>query len=460
MEAISDKDRQLCSLTSLSSVDGRYYSSTKVLRPYFSEYAYFKYRLHIEITYLVYLLQKIPTYSSITEEDIPKLNSIITEFSPIECLKIKKHESLINHDVKAIEYYIRDKLKEHGINKYNSFIHFGLTSQDINNTALPLMLRDTIDSPYIYSLNAIVRQIDKFSEEWKNVIMISRTHGQPAVPTTFGKELKTFSYRIGKEKEILANMTYYAKFGGAVGNMNAHVCAFPDINWKTFVNKLLDQFYLKRSEFTSQIENYENMSRIFDNLKRINCILIDFCTDMWLYISSEYLKLAINTGEVGSSTMPHKVNPINFENAEANLKWANAQLEFLSRDLPISRLQRDLTDSTLTRNIGSIFGHMLIAYRNISVGLNKIEVNQHAITSDLSKHVIVIIEGVQTILRKYKYEDAYEKCKEFSRTNTNINILDLEDFVTGLDIEDYVRYELHSMLDIKRYIGYACMENE
>ena len=309
---MSKNDKQLCILTSLSSVDGRYYSSTKALRPYLSEYAYFKYRLHVEITYLVALLHKIPTYSSITEDDIPNINSILTEFSPTECLKIKKHESIINHDVKSIEYYIRDKLKEHGISKYNSFIHFGLTSQDINNTAIPLMLRDTIESPYIHSLNAIVKQIDKFSEEWKNVIMISRTHGQPAVPTTFGKELKTFSYRIGKEKNILTNIVYYAKFGGAVGNMNAHVCAFPDINWNTFVNKFLDQFDLKRSKFTSQIENYENLSRIFDNLKRINCILIDFCTDMWLYISNEYLKLSINAGEVGSSTMPHKVNPINF----------------------------------------------------------------------------------------------------------------------------------------------------
>lgn len=460
METISTKDKKLCSLTNLSSVDGRYYSSTMVLRSYFSEYAYFKYRLRVEITYLVYLLQKIPTYSSIQEEDIPKICSIITDFTPNECLKIKEHESLINHDVKAIEYYIRDKLKEHGIDKYNSFIHFGLTSQDINNTAIPLMLRDTIETPYIHSLNEIVKQIDRFSEKWKDAIMISRTHGQPAVPTTFGKELKTFSYRIGKEKDILSNVTYYAKFGGAVGNMNAHVCAFPDINWKTFANKFLYQFDLKRNEFTSQIENYENISRIFDNLKRINCILIDLCTDMWLYISNEYLKLSIKTGEVGSSTMPHKVNPINFENAEANLKWANAQLEFLSRDLPISRLQRDLTDSTLTRNIGSVFGHILIAYRNISIGLNKIEVNKRVIAFDLSKHVVVIIEGIQTILRKYKYEDAYEKCKEFSRINTNINVLDLEDFITGLDIEDYVRDELHSMLDITRYVGYACMENE
>jgi adenylosuccinate lyase len=460
MDIFSDTEKQTIQLMSLSSIDGRYYNYTKPLRPYFSEYAYFKYRLHIEIAYLIALLQQIPAYSSVSETDLPIITSILTEFSPDECLKIKNHELVINHDVKAIEYYIRDKLKEAGIETYNSFIHFGLTSQDINNTALPLMIRGVIEDPYFTSLNAIVKLLDGKSNDWKDIIMISRTHGQPAVPTTFGKELKTFSYRIGKEQKYLADITYFAKFGGAVGNLNAHVCAFPDINWTTFVNKFLEQFDLKRNKFTTQIDNYENISRIFDNLKRINCILIDMCADMWLYISYEYLNLAITTGEVGSSTMPHKVNPINFENAEANLAMANCQLEFLSRKLPISRLQRDLTDSTLIRNIGSIFGHILIAFRNIIVGLRKITVNYTKIDGDLTRHVIVLIEGIQTILRKYKYEDAYEKCKEFSRTNTHINILDLDDFITGLDVEHTVRCELRTVLDIENYVGYSCMNDE
>jgi adenylosuccinate lyase len=341
------------------------------------------------------------------------------------------------------------------LEKYESYIHFGLTSQDINNTALPLMIKAAVNYEYIPVLKKICTLLNQKADLWKTNVMLSRTHGQPAVPTTFGKEIKVFAYRLEKQLELLENIKYYGKFGGASGNFNAHVCAFPEINWEEFTRQFLNQFDLIHNKYTTQIDNYENISTLFDNLKRINCILIDFCQDIWLYISQEYLKLCINKNEVGSSTMPHKINPINFENAEGNLYFANCMLECLSRKLPISRLQRDLTDSTLVRNIGSIFGHIHLALRNITIGIDKLEINQEAISKDNTYNIVVLMEGIQTILRKYKYTGAYEKCKEFSRKNTKINILDLEEFVYHLDIEESIKQEITQILSVDKYVGYS-----
>ena len=442
-------------LACVSPIDGRYYNKTKELRVYFSEYAFFRYRLHVETVYLNSLLEKLFKEKLLNPQDISSIKLIFTEFSLEECAKIKGYEKVINHDVKAIEYYMRDKLKEYGLSHFNSFIHFGLTSQDINNTALPLMIKHTIEGVYTSSIQTILSSLNKKIESWKDVPIISKTHGQPATPSTFGKEMRVYTYRIEKQLKLLDNTTYYGKMGGATGNLNAHICAYPNINWEEFMSTFLEIFKLERNLYTTQIDNYENLSTIFDNLKRINTILIDLCQDIWLYISYEYLSLSINKGEVGSSTMPHKVNPINFENAEGNLLMSNSMFEFLSRKLPVSRLQRDLTDSTLVRNIGTAFGHTMIGFRNIIDGLVKITVNNIVINDEIVKHQVVLIEGIQTILRKYKYDDAYEKCKDFSRTHASINILDLEEFVSKLDVEDNVKEELNSMLDVNTYLGNA-----
>lgn len=453
MFMLSDSEKITTQLSCLSPLDGRYYNKTKELRPYFSEYGFFKYRLNVEIGYLYELLSFLMDNNMIQSEKIEDIKIIATGFSLSECIKIKKHEDSINHDVKALEYYIQDELEKYDLSKFSSFIHFGLTSQDINNTALPMMIKDCIENVYSKYLNTILKSLEKKITSWKDVVMISKTHGQPATPTTFGKEMRVFHYRITKQFNLLKDIKYYGKMGGATGNLNAHICAYPDINWKTFFSSFLDKFGLFHNEYTTQIDNYENLSVIFDNLKRINTILIDLCQDIWLYISYEYLRLDINPNEVGSSTMPHKVNPINFENAEGNLLMANSILEFLSRKLPISRLQRDLTDSTVIRNIGTAFGYILISFSNILSGIDKINVNKSIIEFDNVKYQIVLIEGIQTILRKYNIVDAYEKCKEFSRKHDSINILDLEEFVSKLDIDERIKKEIESMLDVYKYIG-------
>ena len=455
MYVLNDENKVITRLACISPIDGRYYSKTKELRSYFSEYAFFSYRLNIEISYLYNLLITLMNEGYIKQENILTIKNIATEFSMDECIKIKNIENNINHDVKAIEYYIRTKMDELKLSHYNSFIHFGLTSQDINNTALPLMIKGAIDNSYNTSIVNIMKNINNKIDEWKDIVIISKTHGQPATPTTFGKELRVYTYRLQKQLDMLNSTSYYGKMGGATGNLNAHICAYPDIDWCEFMNKFLKNFNILRNKYTTQIDNYENLSTIFDNLKRINSILIDLCQDIWLYISYEYLKLSINNDEVGSSTMPHKVNPINFENAEGNLMMANTLFEFLSRKLPVSRLQRDLTDSTVIRNIGTAFGHTLIGLANIQTGLTKITINKFAIDNDTSKHQVVLIEGVQTILRKYGYADAYEKCKEFSRKHENLNILDLEDFISKLEIKEEVKKELESMLDVNKYVGNA-----
>ena len=455
MYVLNNENKMITQLACISPIDGRYYSKTKELRPHFSEFGFFSHRLHIEISYLYNLLNMLMDKGYIVKHDISCIKDIVTEFSMEECLKIKHFEKNINHDVKAIEYYIRSKMDELKLSQYNSFIHFGLTSQDINNTALPLMIKGAMENTYTPSIVTVMEILNKKIAEWKNVVIISKTHGQPATPTTFGKELRVFTYRLQKQLDMLENISLYGKMGGATGNLNAHICAYPDVDWRDFMETFLKSFNILHNKYTTQIDNYENLSTIFDNLKRINSILIDLCIDMWLYISYEYLKLSINKDEVGSSTMPHKVNPINFENAEGNLMMANTLFEFLSRKLPVSRLQRDLTDSTVIRNIGTAFGHTIIGLANIQAGLNKITINQDVINSDKSKHQVVLIEGIQTILRKYGQADAYEKCKEFSRKHENLNILDLEDFISKLEIKKEVKKELESMLDVNKYIGNA-----
>lgn len=462
MFMLSEADKITTRLSCLSSLDGRYYDKTKELRPYFSEYGFFKYRLNIEIAYLYELLHFLIDNGKIKCDDIQSgkfenIKIIATGFSLSECIKIKNYEHSINHDVKAIEYYIRDELEKYELSKFSSFIHFGLTSQDINNTAIPIMIKGCIENVYSKYLNNILKILEKKINSWKDVVIISKTHGQPATPTTFGKEMRVFHYRIMKQFNLLKDIKYYGKMGGATGNLNAHICAYPDINWKEFFSSFLNKFELFHNEYTTQIDNYENLSVIFDNLKRINTVLIDLCQDIWLYISYEYLRLDINPNEVGSSTMPHKVNPINFENAEGNLMMANSIFEFLSRKLPVSRLQRDLTDSTVIRNIGTAFGHTIISLSNILSGLNKINVNKTIIEFDTAKYQIVLFEGIQTILRKHNIVDAYEKCKEFSRKHDSINILDLEEFVSNLDVNESVRKEIECMLDVNKYIGNSNM---
>ena len=358
------------SILSLTSIDGRYRSLTNKLENYFSEYGLFKYRVKVEIDYLIKLCDQLNI--PINKE---YLNSIKNNFNKDECMKIKQIESKINHDVKSVELYIGNKFNDIG-ESFKNLIHFGLTSQDINNVSISLSIKDYLVDLYSDNINKIIELINQKANEWKNIVIISRTHGQPAVPTTIGKEFKVFSYRLQRELENLQKLEIYSKFGGAVGNLNAHFLSYPDIDWENFANTFLNTMGLKRNQFTTQIDNYESLSIIFDNIKRINTILVDMCRDIWTYISMDYLKQKINSEEVGSSTMPQKVNPINFENAEGNLLMSINMFEFLSRKLPISRLQRDLTDSTVLRNLGLVFGWCEIAYHNINVGLQKININQ------------------------------------------------------------------------------------
>ena len=434
------------SILSITSIDGRYRSITHDLEKYFSEYGLFKYRVKVEIEYLIKLCETLNI--SINNE---YLKSIINNFSKDECMKIKQIESKTNHDVKSVELYIGNKLNE--IKDYRkNLIHFGLTSQDINNVSISLSIKDYLSELYIKNINKIINFINQRETEWKDIVMISRTHGQPAVPTTMGKEFKVFSYRLEKELNNLQKIEIYSKFGGAVGNLNAHFLSYPDIDWENFANTFLNSIGLKRNQFTTQIDNYESLSIVFDNIKRINTILVDMCRDIWTYISMDYLKQKINKEEVGSSTMPQKVNPINFENAEGNLLMSINMLEFLSRKLPISRLQRDLTDSTILRNLGLVFGWCEIAYHNINVGLQKININQEKITSDNNDNLSVLTEGYQTMLRKWGDENAYDKLKELSRTNNKLTQENLNDFVNSLDLTEDKKNELNK-IKIEKYIG-------
>ena len=442
-------------LLSISPCDGRYAKYTKVCQYYFSEYAIQSKRLHIELLYLQELLSVLPELSCINNRtNMDKIGDIYNNFNMEECEKIQKIEEVVNHDVKAVELYIRDKLIECGLSKCVNYIHFGLTSQDINNITYPVLIRNFITTVYKAQINVIRDKLEKMYITYNTTIMLSHTHGQPGVPTSFGKEMKVFEYRLGELISELDTIKYKCKFGGATGNFNAHIVAYPEYDWKRLADKFVDSFGCSRSQYTTQIANYEDISKIFDIVKRINSVLIDLCQDIWLYIFKDYLQLSVNKEEVGSSTMPHKVNPINFENAEGNLGISNSLFEFMSRKLPISRLQRDLTDSTVLRNVGMAFGYSIIALNNIKNGLDKISPNKTEMMKDLQKHVVVLSEAYQTILRKHGIDNAYDKLKELTRVSTSskITIEDMHSFINKLDINDNIKTELYNV-SIDNYIG-------
>ena len=438
---------------SISPIDGRYYNYTECLKKYFSEFALFKYRLMIEIEYLIYLKKiGLPELANMFSNKFYIIRNIYKTFSHSCCINIKDIESTINHDVKAVEYFLSEKMQKIGLSKYTSFIHFGLTSQDINNNSITLSIKNCIEEVIIPLIEDILKDLLEKSSNWKQYKMISHTHGQPAVPTTMGKEIKVFHYRIDKQLQQLKNINYYGKLGGASGNLNAHYIAYPNYNWEKLMEEFLLQFSLKRNRFTTQIDNYENLSVIFDNLKRINTIFIDMNKDIWQYISMNYMTQKFNTNEVGSSTMPHKISPINFENSEGNLLLSNCLLNFMSEKLPISRLQRDLTDSTILRNIGSIFGHMLIAYKNFKKGFNKLDINNTKLKIDLEHNCVVIVEAIQIILRKNNINNAYEICKDLTRNNKCINMNDIRNFIKNLEVNENIKKELYE-INIENYIG-------
>tara|TARA_Y100001970_G_scaffold291000_2_gene426635 strand:- start:9773 stop:11104 length:1332 start_codon:yes stop_codon:yes gene_type:complete len=435
------------SILSISSIDGRYSAITNVLEYYFSEYALFRYRVKVEIDYF----KKLCNILNINDINKELLNKLKDEFNQTECLKIKQIESEINHDVKAVEIYIGNNFAKNN-HLHKNLIHFGLTSQDINNVSISLSIKDYLNDIYYINIVKILNLIDKRVNLWKDNVIICRTHGQSAVPSTMGKEFKVFMYRLQKELNNLKNIKIHSKFGGAVGNFNAHYLTYPEVNWEQFGNDFLNDYELERNEYTTQIDNYETLSIIFDNIKRINTILLDMCRDIWTYISMDYLKQKINTNEVGSSTMPQKINPINFENAEGNLMMSINMLEFLSRKLPVSRLQRDLTDSTTLRNLGIVFGWCEIAYHNINIGLQKISINEEKIKEDYDKNLSVLTEGYQTLLRSWGYDDAYNRLKEFSRTNTKLTKNDMYNFIDELDITN-IKKNIMKNITIENYIG-------
>ena len=433
-------------LINISPLSGRYFSQTKILSNYFSEYGYIKYRLKIEIDYFIKLRNTISELNKFPISSID-LRNIYHNFTPKDALVIKEIEETTKHDVKAIEYFLKNRLPD----DYKEFVHFGLTSQDINNPALSLSIKDCLTEIVYDKINSIMEKVLQFCGKWKDIPMLSRTHGQPASPTTLGKELYVFYYRLQIEFKILQDIQIYTKFGGAVGNLNAHYVAYPDIDWIQWCNDFIQSIGLSRSLITTQIDNYDSLSRIFDSLKRISIILTDMCQDIWLYISMNYFKLNIEKGTVGSSTMPHKVNPINFENAEGNLKLATNLLQFLSSDLPISRLQRDLTDSTVSRNVGSAFGHFVLALDSILSGCAKLDINPTPITQDLTDNPMVIAEAIQTILRKEGIQNPYEKLKALTQ-NRNISIEDLKLFINSLEISDDIKKTLLNITQFN-YVG-------
>ena len=433
----------LTELTSISPIDGRYRKVTQRLAPYFSEYGLIKYRVWIEIEYFIALSSlHLPQLEGTNNTTFEKLRDIIVEFSMIDAEDIKKKEKVTNHDVKAVEYFLKDKFKELGLLRYVEFVHFGLTSQDINNTAIPLSLKHAIEKEMLPKLEELKNKLGQLAEEWKNVPMLARTHGQPASPTRLGKEIKVFCERLEKQIEHIKNIPYAAKFGGATGNFNAHSVAYPKVDWVDFSNKFLGQLGLSRSQFTTQIEHYDQLAALLDAFSRTNTILVDFSRDIWQYISIEYFKQRINANEVGSSAMPHKVNPIDFENAEGNLGMASSLFHFISSKLPISRLQRDLTDSTVLRNLGIPFAHTLIAYESLLKGISKLELNNKALEADLENNWMVVAEGIQTILRREGIPNSYELLKDFTRRPTKTGAKEMKEFIDNLNVAESVKEEL------------------
>lgn len=432
------------SLMCISPVDGRYRSQTEKLSGYFSEYALIKYRLRSEIEYFIALCKiPLPQLSGFPVEKIEVIRKIYTQFTPADALEIKSREKITNHDVKAVEYYIKDKFTLLGLEEYLEFIHFGLTSQDINNTAVPLILKEFTADIYMPVINQLVTVLENLAESWSNISMLARTHGQPASPTRLGKEIRVFISRINGQLNLLKEIPFSAKFGGATGNLNAHFVSYPSIDWNNFADKFVSESLgLSRSYPTTQIEHYDNLAAYFDNLKRINTILIDLSRDIWTYISMEYFRQKIKEGEIGSSAMPHKVNPIDFENAEGNLGIANAIFEHLSAKLPLSRLQRDLTDSTVLRNIGVPLAHTQISVNSLLKGLGKLILNKEAIDKDLENNWAVVAEAIQTILRRENYPKPYEALKDLTRTNEAVTGETIRQFIEKLNVSESVKKEL------------------
>lgn len=437
----------LSTLTAISPVDGRYRNKAENLAAYFSEYALIKYRVRVEIEYLIALSEYLPQLAEMNKEEVKEgLRAVYRNFSEEDALRVKDIEKVTNHDVKAVEYFIKEKTDHFLAEKFHEFIHFGLTSQDINNTAVPLSLKEALDEVYYPGLEEVISTLENYANEWMNIPMLAKTHGQPASPTRLGKEIMVFVYRLRQQEALLKATPISAKFGGATGNFNAHHVAYPEYDWKAFGNHFVnDVLGLKREEWTTQISNYDNLAAIFDAMKRINTILIDLNRDFWQYISMEYFKQKIKAGEVGSSAMPHKVNPIDFENAEGNLGLANAILGHLASKLPVSRLQRDLTDSTVLRNVGVPMAHTEIAFKSLLKGLGKLLLNEGALRADLDRCWAVVAEGIQTILRREGYPKPYEALKALTRTNEGITEQSIKDFIDTLQVSEAVKAELKAI---------------
>ncbi|WP_111709500.1 adenylosuccinate lyase [Lutibacter citreus] len=437
----------LTSLNAISPIDGRYRSKVEGLAPFFSEEALIKYRVKVEIEYFIALCEiPLPQLVNFDNSLFPQLRAIYIDFTSADAQKIKDIESITNHDVKAVEYFIKEKFDALSLQAYKEFIHFGLTSQDINNTATPLSINDAFDIVYYPELATLIEKLRQLATAWADIPMLARTHGQPASPTRLGKEILVFIERLEQQVKQLQNIPYAAKFGGATGNYNAHVVAYPNIDWKTFGTHFVEKVLgLHHSFPTTQIEHYDHLAGIFDAQKRINTILIDFNRDIWTYVSMDYFKQKIKKGEVGSSAMPHKVNPIDFENSEGNLGIANAIFEHLSAKLPISRLQRDLTDSTVLRNIGVPFGHTIIGFTSTLKGLNKLLINKEKFAEDLENHWAVVAEAIQTILRREAYPNPYEALKGLTRTNEKITQKSMADFIDSLEVSNEIKTELKAI---------------
>jgi adenylosuccinate lyase len=446
--------QNLTELNAISPIDGRYRNKTKSLAPYFSEGALIKYRVLVEVEYFIALCElPLPQLESVDVKKYAALRDLYKNFSTEDALWIKDTEKTTNHDVKAVEYFIKEKFEALGLSQYKEFIHFGLTSQDINNTAIPLSTKEAFEDCYLPALISLVQKLKELSVEWKDIPMLARTHGQPASPTRLGKEILVFVERIEEQMRSLFNVPFAAKFGGATGNYNAHKVAYPNQDWKQFGTSFVeDSLGLHHSFPTTQIEHYDHFAAFFDALKRINNIVLDLDRDIWTYVSMEYFKQKIKEGEIGSSAMPHKVNPIDFENSEGNLGIANAIFEHLSNKLPVSRLQRDLTDSTVLRNIGVPIGHTLIAFEATLKGLNKLLLNERKFAEDLEKNWAVVAEAIQTILRREAYPNPYEALKELTRTNTAINKDSIHAFIETLNVSDDIKTELKQITP-SNYLG-------
>ena len=445
----------LSPLTAISPIDGRYRSKTESLDGYFSEYALIRYRVRVEIEYFIALANiPLPQLAAIPATTLESLRKIYADFSLADAERIKEIESVTNHDVKAVEYFLKEKFDLLGLEPYKEFIHFGLTSQDINNTSVPMSLKEALDEVVVPAIESLADTLESLADQWADIPMLAKTHGQPASPTRLGKGVRVFAYRLRRQTAMLKAVPVSGKFGGATGNFNAHLTAYPSIDWRNFAASFLnDSLGIEREEYTTQISNYDNLAALFDALRRINTIILDLDRDFWLYISMEYFKQKIKAGEVGSSAMPHKVNPIDFENSEGNLGIANAILGHLAGKLPVSRLQRDLTDSTVLRNVGVPLGHMMIALASTAKGLGKLILNREAIDRDLDSMWNVVAEGIQTILRREGYPHPYETLKQLTRVNSTVTPESIAAFIDSLEVAENVKEELRR-LSPSTYVGY------